>query len=136
VTSGIFSTSARSEVSGHDERFKPLAGQRRRAPHNRLPRISPLVRNSLKGFATVRIKELRLTIKDVAVHESHGKLWAALPSKPQVKDGRLITDAGGKVQYTPIFAFDDSEVRDAFSRAVIDAVNKFQPLPGAPHGAL
>jgi hypothetical protein len=62
-----------------------------------VPRISPLERNSLNGFATVRIKELRLTIKDVAVHESHGKLWAALPSKPQIKDGQLVTNTSGKL---------------------------------------
>jgi hypothetical protein len=91
----------------------------------------PVERNSLKGFATIKIKELQLTVKDVALHESHGRMWASLPAKPQIKDGKIITDESGKVQYSPIFEFDNRDVREAFSRAVIVAVGKIEPRLGA-----
>ena len=82
----------------------------------------PMRKNTLLGFARIRIAEMRLVIHDVAVHEKNGILWAQPPSKPWLKDGALITGEGGKVQYSPIFEFDGREVREAFSRAVVNAV--------------
>ena len=37
----------------------------------------PLRRNTLRGFARVRVVELDLTIHDVAIHEKNGRTWAA-----------------------------------------------------------
>jgi hypothetical protein len=82
----------------------------------------PLHRNTLRGFARVRIAELDLAIHDVAVHEKNGRTWAQLPSKPWIRDGQLVTDDAGKVQYSPILEFDRKEVREAFSERVIAAV--------------
>jgi hypothetical protein len=82
----------------------------------------PLVRNTLRGFAEISIAEMRLKIRDVAIHEKGESRWAALPAKPQVKDGTLVKDPSGKVQYFPMLEFDGREVRDAFSRAVVQAV--------------
>ena len=42
----------------------------------------PLGRNTLTGFCNVSIAELKLEIKDIAVHEKAGKCWAQLPAKP------------------------------------------------------
>jgi hypothetical protein len=87
----------------------------------------PLIRNSLRGFAEITIAEMRLTIRDVAVHQKGDARWAQLPAKPQVKDGVLIRDATGKIQYVHIMDFDGREVRDAFSRAVVQAVLERAP---------
>jgi hypothetical protein len=87
----------------------------------------PLVRNTLRGFAEITIAEMRLTIRDIAIHEKNEARWAQLPAKPQVKDGTLVKDATGKVQYVHIMEFDGREVRDAFSRAVIQAVLECAP---------
>jgi hypothetical protein len=88
----------------------------------------PLVRNTLRGFAEITIAEMRLTIRDVAIHQKSAARWAQLPAKPQVKDGALVRDPGsGKIQYTPIMEFDSRAVRDAFSRVVIDALLEFAP---------
>src|SRR5262245_1171749 len=76
--------------------------------------FKPLVRNTLRGFAEVHIAELRLTIKDIPVHTKNGKCWVQLPSKAQVKDGALVKNAEGKVQYIPILAWDTRAVADAF----------------------
>jgi hypothetical protein len=89
--------------------------------------FKPLVRNTLRGFATITIKEMRLRVKDVALHVKNDRQWAALPAKPQIKDGAVIIDASGKAQYTNVFEFTDRPTSDAFSRAVIDAVQKSNP---------
>ena len=87
----------------------------------------PLFRNTLRGFADVRIAELCLTIRDVALHEKGHARWAQLPAKPMIRDGALVRDGSGKVQYVPLLHFDNRAVSDAFGRAVIAAVTEFAP---------
>ena len=87
----------------------------------------PLIRNTLRGFAEISVAEMRLRIRDVAIHEKGESRWAALPAKPQIKDGTLVKDVTGKVQYVHILDFDSREVRDAFSRAVVQAVLERAP---------
>jgi hypothetical protein len=95
----------------------------------------PLHKASLRGFARIHIVELALIINDVAIHESHGKLWAAPPTKPWIKDGALILGDNGRPQYSPILEFQRAEVRSAFSQRVIEAVNRFDPKALAMEGA-
>jgi hypothetical protein len=88
----------------------------------------PLLRNTLRGFAEITIAEMRLTIRDVAIHQKGEARWAQLPAKPQVKDGALVKDpSSGKIQYTPVMEFDSRAVRDAFSTAVVNAVLECAP---------
>jgi hypothetical protein len=86
-----------------------------------------LRRNTLVGFANIDIAELKLEVRDVAVHEKNGKRWAQLPTKPQVRDGTLIKDDGGKIAYVPIMSFASRAVSDAFSARVIEAVLALYP---------
>jgi len=90
-----------------------------------------LRRNTLVGFVTVYIRELRLEIRDVAIHQKGEARWAQLPAKPMIdKNGVAIRDSStGKIQYASILEFDRREVRDAFSRAVIAAL--LELVPGA-----
>lgn len=86
-----------------------------------------LPRNSLRGFATIRLGK-SLSIKDVAVHCSHGKRWAALPSKPQIdRDGNVLKDPNGKIKYVPILEWLDRAVAEDFSNSVIEAVEREHP---------
>ena len=87
----------------------------------------PLRKGSLRGFGKIRVVELDLVVHDVAVHESHDRQWAALPARPWLKDGAVVTDDAGKIQYSPLLEFTSSEVRDAFSGRVIEAVLRFAP---------
>jgi hypothetical protein len=88
----------------------------------------PLRRNTLVGFAEIRINELHLTIRDVALNEKNGSHWAALPAKPQLdRNGAAVKDHRGKVQYVAILELDDRQTRDAFSAAVINAVLAVAP---------
>jgi hypothetical protein len=91
--------------------------------------FKPLRKNTLRGFADIRIAEMRLNIRDVAVHQKGAGRWAQLPARPMIdKDGVVIRDrVSGKIQYANLFDFDTSEVRDAFSRAVIAAVVALVP---------
>jgi hypothetical protein len=87
----------------------------------------PLVRNTLRGFASITIADMRLTIHDIAIHEKGDARWAQLPAKAQIKDGELVHDRDGKIQYWPVMEFDSRAVRDAFSAAVVRALLEFAP---------
>jgi hypothetical protein len=87
----------------------------------------PLRRNSLCGFATVRIGK-SLKVRDVTVHNSNGKRWATFPSKPIIDSaGNVKRTTDGKVQYVPILEWLDRETADKFSAGVIAAVEREFP---------
>lgn len=84
-------------------------------------------RNSLRGFATIRLGK-SLSIKDVAIHSSHGRRWAQLPSKPMIdRDGAPQRDDKGKIKYVPLLEWLDRAVADDFSNSVIQAVEREYP---------
>jgi hypothetical protein len=87
----------------------------------------PFEKNTLRGFAEIHVKDMALTIKDIALHQKNDARWASLPSKPMLKDGVLMKDADGKGQYVPLFEFGSKQVRDAFSAAVVAAVLAHSP---------
>jgi len=89
--------------------------------------FKPLRRNTLIGFATVRVAELRLEIHGIAIHQKGTARWCQLPAKPLVRDGALVKDAYGKIQYVPMLAFDARRVADAFSAAVVAALLDVEP---------
>jgi hypothetical protein len=57
-----------------------------------------------------------------------------LPALPMLRDGHALRGDNGKIRYAPIFHFDGKEVRNAFSAAVIAAVEAH--APGALAGEL
>lgn len=89
----------------------------------------PLRRNTLAGFASIRIADMRLTVIDVALHNKGSQRWAALPSKPIIdRNGVAKRDPStGKIVYTPMFDFDAAAVRSAFSDAAVAAVLTLHP---------
>ena len=60
----------------------------------------PVEKSTLLGFARIHIGELDLTIHDVAVHEKADRRWAALPARPWIKGGAVVTGDAGKIQYS------------------------------------
>lgn len=91
----------------------------------------PLAKNTLVGFARIRIRELKLVINDVTLHQKGALRWAGLPAKPQLRDGALVTGDDGKLAYVSILEFEDRPARDAFSAAVWRAVETVNPLAEA-----
>jgi hypothetical protein len=89
--------------------------------------FKPVAKNTLRGFATIRIAEMRLIIHDVAIHARGDARWAALPAKPQITKEGTVVVRDGKTQYVTILEFADAGTRNAFSSAVIRAVLDFAP---------
>lgn len=89
--------------------------------------FKPLVRNTLRGFACIKIEEMQMEIKDITVHEKNGKRWAALPSKPQIRDRAVLVGDDDKILYAPVMAFTSRAVADAFSATVVKAVLQLFP---------
>ena len=86
-------------------------------------------KGTLRGFATLVVRDLKMTLHDVALHEKDsGARWAAPPSRPMVdtKTKTVILDrTTGKITDSPSVSFDDAKTREAFSQAVWEAVNNF-----------
>jgi hypothetical protein len=80
-----------------------------------------------RGFAVVRLP-IGLELRDIIIGESHGKIWALLPSKAMLdRDGQVMRDAGGKPRYAPVIEWSSAELRDGFSRRVADLVHQAHP---------
>jgi hypothetical protein len=90
----------------------------------------PCERNTLKGFATIKVREHRLTIHDVALHKRDDKRWAQLRSKPMVQGGQLIHGSDGRIKRVPIVAFSNRETASAFSQACWQPIPRGIPKPG------
>lgn len=89
--------------------------------------FKPYERASLRGFLTVRIVELDLSISDLTVHEQNGKRWIGLPGKPQIdRDRKVITGADGKIVYVPILKFASRQAADAFRDSVLVAFDAWR----------
>jgi hypothetical protein len=94
----------------------------------RVEAFKPLRSNTLFGFADLVIPELRLRIREAAVHESHGKRWVGLPAKPQVtREGTVRRNERGKIEYSAILQFTDRATSDAFSGRAIAALLEAYP---------
>ncbi len=77
----------------------------------------PLVKNSLRGFATIRMTNIGLEIRDIGLHEKNSKRWLAMPAKPYEKDG--------KPAYAHILDFYDKGRADQFQEAALAALDDF-----------
>jgi len=90
--------------------------------------FSALRKNTLRGFAKVRLAS-GMILHDVAIHAGDGdKAWASSPSKPMLdREGQVLRDAEGKVRYAPMISFATKEHRDRFSTLVVDAVRETNP---------
>ncbi len=87
----------------------------------------PMRKNTLLGFATVRIGAA-LSVKDVSVHTKNGKRWASFPSKPIIdRDGNTQRRDDGRVQYVPVLEWLDRDTADRFSNGVIAAIEREHP---------
>lgn len=84
-------------------------------------------RNTLQGFAKVRLRDIGLIVEDVAIHTRDGRRWAQLPSKPCLdRDRRLMLEPTGKPRYVRVIHFEGRDQADAFSAAVLAGVDAIQ----------
>jgi len=89
-------------------------------------------KGALLGFASVRIGKA-LTINDVPVLSSSGRVWASLPGKPVLDaEGRQKRDDRGKPVYVPMAAWADRETANRFSDAVVGVLEREHPADLQP----
>jgi hypothetical protein len=95
-----------------------------------LVEFKPVVKNSLRGFATVTFSGLE--IADVSVHAKNGRAWASLPSKPQLDaQGQHRRDPNGKPLYSAILKWRSRDLADRFSGAVVELLREAgHQIPG------
>jgi hypothetical protein len=87
----------------------------------------PVPRNSLRGFARVRLPS-GLVLHDVSIHVKGDSSWVAPSSKPMIaRDGPVIKGPDGKIKYSPVVSFATKELRDKFSASVIAAMRAHRP---------
>jgi hypothetical protein len=90
----------------------------------RLISFKPIIKGSLRGFATVELP-IGLVIEECPVLVGLHGAWAALPSKPVLdREGRQAKP-DGKPQYAAIMKWRDRELQNRFSQAVVDLVRDY-----------
>jgi hypothetical protein len=89
--------------------------------------FTPMAKNTLLGFATVRVPS-GLLFHDVAIHRQNGSAWASPASKPMTdRNGGVMRDGEGRVRYTPVVSFSNKTVRTRWSNAVVAALEEQRP---------
>jgi hypothetical protein len=79
--------------------------------------FKPFRKNTLQGFATIRMTSIGMEIRDVCLHQKDGKKWIQLPSKPYEKDGKTL--------WSYILDFYDKARAEQFQKAALDALDRF-----------
>jgi hypothetical protein len=98
-----------------------------RASHFVIEEWTPVIKNSLRGFARVMLPS-GMVLHDTAVHLKDRKAWASPASKPQLnRDGVQMKGADGRGLWVPVVGFASRELRDKFSAAVVDALRASHP---------
>jgi len=80
-------------------------------------------KGSLLGFLNLNIPKWGITINEIGVFQSNGRRWVSLPSR--------MYEVEGEKKYFPYICFDEKTHKDAFSDAVIKALDEFssaQPI--------
>jgi hypothetical protein len=85
-----------------------------------------LIRNTLRGFATIRLGR-SLVVHDCPAPLSHGRKWVALPAKPQLTCERELLMRDGKILYVPVLEWGSRDAQYAFSEAVVAAIEAEYP---------
>jgi len=91
-------------------------------------KFRPFRRNTLVGFATIRIDALGLDIGEVIHQRPNGHRWTTLPAKPLLgANGAALRNSDGRIVYASVLGFRDRAVGEAFSEAALAALLKFAP---------
>ncbi|MHC4474095.1 MAG: hypothetical protein ACYTEL_00520 [Planctomycetota bacterium] len=75
-------------------------------------------KNTLQGFATVRLTGVGLEIRDITVHSKNSSGWLGLPAKPFEKDG--------KTQWMPLVKFYEKARWDEFQEETLKALDEYK----------
>jgi hypothetical protein len=79
--------------------------------------FKPFVKNTLQGFATIRLTNIGLEIRDVCLHQKNDRRWIQLPARPYEK--------GGQTLWSPLIEFFDKSLATRFQKSALDALDQF-----------
>jgi DNA-binding cell septation regulator SpoVG len=92
-----------------------------------LHEFRPMVKNSLRGFATVEMPN-GLVIKDISVLTGRNGPWCSLPAKPAFgADGRPKTGPTGRAVHSQIIEWRDRDLQDRWSAALVALIEAEHP---------
>ena len=77
----------------------------------------PLVKNSLRGFLTLRLTNVGMEIRDASLNEKENRRWIGLPARSYQADG--------KTRWTAIIDFFDKPKGEVFQKAALAALDQF-----------
>ena len=83
----------------------------------------PYVKNTLQGFLTIRMTNVGLEIRDLALHKQNGKRWLQLPAKPYKKPD-------GSQGWSYILDFYEKARFNQFQEVTLKALDAFQRQAG------
>jgi hypothetical protein len=89
--------------------------------------FKPFCSGTLRGWVDIRIRQMRMVIRAIAIHEKDGRRWAQAPSKPMIKGDTVLKGTDGKPRYSVIIEFTDRKTAKGFSDAVVAAALRFEP---------
>jgi hypothetical protein len=75
-------------------------------------------RNTLLGFATLRLTGVGIEIRDCPVHQKNGDRWLQMPSRP-------YEDAQGNQKYSYIIHFYNKEIWKKFQTSALAALDSY-----------
>ena len=77
-------------------------------------------KNTLQGFLSIRMTNIKLEIHDLCIHQKNGKRWVSLPAKPL-----LSKESGDKPSYVAILDFYDKTYLEKFQSATLMALDSW-----------
>ena len=104
-----------------------LAHPERTSPRLSVIGFKPHRAGTLLGFVDVHIPHFRLKVFSCTVHQhQNGRRWVSFPGRPSLDHNReLVRDPRGKIQYGKVIEWDGDHIRDAFSDAVLEALQAY-----------
>ncbi len=75
-------------------------------------------KNTLQGYATIRLTSIGLEIRDCTVHEKNGSRWISLPSRP-------YEDEKGNQKWAYIIKFYDKDRWEQFQKTTVKALDTY-----------
>jgi hypothetical protein len=84
----------------------------------------PCVKNTLRGFVTLRVTPPGLTVNDICIHEKNGRRWLSFPARPYQQDNTT--------RWLPVVAIEDRESLKHFQAAGLAAIDRYLQQGGEP----
>lgn len=77
-------------------------------------------KGNLLGFLNLKVTKWGVALNDLSVFQKNGHRWVNLPSRQYEQDGEK--------KFFPYISFETKEMKDAFSKKVLEALDEFSKV--------